>query len=444
MSFSATILFTPPAPGGEEQGPPAPVAVAGGGLAVRDTNQLLHLIYQRLQRAAETAEEALTVARSNQRALQRLELDVRSLAEGLRASQGGSPSTQQSPRDGEAPPAGSGVSWAPEPQENQPFRQAKCQVYVEGPSVQSLVCDTCTAACSPVHHLPSSPTCRPSSLCTDSRADSDLQPELYPEASQGSEDSSGPNLKIMEDIFHSGFTAVTATAPSYTVPARSRRLKSSRRKRDVVLSKMVHGVHNHVSNERRFNGSESIRSSWNIGVIRFLVEKLKVQLAVSSHHYTDKELKGACVAYFLTKRREYRNAMNPYKSLKEREEKKLRSRRYRLFAARSAIVRLFGQEDQRLWETATEELMSDEEDSPLEPGVWVARSPRFRSARLSDLCRRLDANSKHGLRPNRVAGPPSDRLPSSELGQFPPSPPGQLLGDVQTHPYVEVKVEKFD
>ncbi|GCC45652.1 hypothetical protein chiPu_0029629, partial [Chiloscyllium punctatum] len=74
----------------------------------------------------------------------------------------------------------------------------------------------------------------------------------------------------------------------------------------------------------------SIRSSWNIGVIRFLVEKLKIQLAVSSHHYTDKELKGACVAYFLTKRREYRNAMNPYKSLKEREDKKLRSRRYRV------------------------------------------------------------------------------------------------------------------
>ncbi|GCC44865.1 hypothetical protein chiPu_0029102 [Chiloscyllium punctatum] len=115
-----------------------------------------------------------------------------------------------------------------------------------------------------------------------------------------------------------------------------------------------------------------------------------------------------------------------------------------LFASRSAIVRLFSQEDQRLWETASEELMSDEEDSPLEPGVWVARSPRFRSVRLTDLCRRLDANSKHGLRPNRVPGPPSDRLPSSELSQFPPSPPGQLPGDVQTHPYVEVKVEKFD
>ncbi|GCC40374.1 hypothetical protein chiPu_0024333 [Chiloscyllium punctatum] len=139
MSFSATILFTPPVPGGEEQAPPTPVSVGGGGLAVRDTKQLLHLIYQRLQRAADTAEEALAVARSNQRALQRLELEVRSLAQGLRASQGVSPSTQQSPSDGEAPPGGNGVSRAPEPQDNQPFRAAKCQVYVEGPSVQSLV-----------------------------------------------------------------------------------------------------------------------------------------------------------------------------------------------------------------------------------------------------------------------------------------------------------------
>ncbi|XP_041036899.1 uncharacterized protein C14orf93 homolog [Carcharodon carcharias] len=202
----------------------------------------------------------------------------------------------------------------------------------------------------------------------------------------------------------------------------------------------------------------SIKSSWNIGVVKYLVEKLKSQLALSTHHYTDKELKGACVAYFLTKRREYRNAMNPYKSLKEREDKKLRSRRYRLFGARSAIVRLFSAEDQQLWKSASEELMSDEEDSPLEPGVWVARSPRFRCPELSDLCRRLDANSKHGLRPNRVPGPPSDRLPSSsDLGLFPspapppPPPPPRLLcnplgeeEEAPHHPFVEVKVEKDD
>lgn len=126
------------------------------------------------------------------------------------------------------------------------------------------------------------------------------------------------------------------------------------------------------------------------------------------------------MAYFLTKRREYRNSLNPFKGLKEKEEKKLRSRRYRLFANRSSIMRHFGPEDQHLWKDVTEELMSDEEDSLNEPGVWVARSPRFRAQRLTELCYHLDANSKHGTKANRVYGPPSDRLPSVEAQLLPP------------------------
>ncbi|PNI96561.1 C14orf93 isoform 6 [Pan troglodytes] len=196
--------------------------------------------------------------------------------------------------------------------------------------------------------------------------------------------------------------------------------KNSRRKRDLVLSKLVHNVHNHITNDKRFNGSESIKSSWNISVVKFLLEKLKQELVTSPHNYTDKELKGACVAYFLTKRREYRNSLNPFKGLKEKEEKKLRSRRYRLFANRSSIMRHFGPEDQRLWNDVTEELMSDEEDSLNEPGVWVARPPRFRAQRLTELCYHLDANSKHGTKANRVYGPPSDRLPSAEAQLLPP------------------------
>ncbi|XP_004864245.1 uncharacterized protein C14orf93 homolog isoform X3 [Heterocephalus glaber] len=196
--------------------------------------------------------------------------------------------------------------------------------------------------------------------------------------------------------------------------------KNSRRKRDLVLSKLVHNVHNHITNEKRFNGSESIKSSWNISVVKFLLEKLKQELVTSPHNYTDKELKGACVAYFLTKRREYRNSLNPFKGLKEKEEKKLRSRRYRLFANRSSIMRHFGPEDQCLWKDVTEELMSDEEDSLNEPGVWVARPPRFRAQRLTELCYHLDANSKHGTKANRVYGPPSDRLPSAEVQLLPP------------------------
>ncbi|XP_070128826.1 uncharacterized protein C14orf93 homolog isoform X2 [Equus przewalskii] len=225
-------------------------------------------------------------------------------------------------------------------------------------------------------------------------------------------EESGPGAT--GELRHSlGFTA----SPCRT---RGSGQKNSRRKRDLVLSKLVHNVHNHITNDKRFNGSESIKSSWNISVVKFLLEKLKQELVTSPHNYTDKELKGACVAYFLTKRREYRNSLNPFKGLKEKEEKKLRSRRYRLFANRSSIMRHFGPEDQRLWKDVTEELMSDEEDSLNEPGVWVARPPRFRAQRLTELCYHLDANSKHGTKANRVYGPPSDRLPSAEAQLLPP------------------------
>uniref|UniRef100_A0A8C0H0D8 Chromosome 14 open reading frame 93 n=1 Tax=Chelonoidis abingdonii TaxID=106734 RepID=A0A8C0H0D8_CHEAB len=226
--------------------------------------------------------------------------------------------------------------------------------------------------------------------------------------------------------------------------------------------KLVHNVHNHITNQRRFNGSESIKSSWNIGVVKFLLEKLRHELVTSQHNYTDKELKGACVAYFLTKRREYRNSLNPFKGLKEKEEKKLRSRRYRLFANRAGVARLLGPEEQRLWRGVTEELMSDEEDSPSEPGVWVARSPRFRAGPLTQLCYRLDINAKHGAKANRVYGPPSERLPSAEAQLLPPHlydphfQEREEVGDSSSapfplphkafcpdlRPFLEIKVEK--
>uniref|UniRef100_A0A8D0G2Q8 Regulator of thyroid function and cancer n=1 Tax=Sphenodon punctatus TaxID=8508 RepID=A0A8D0G2Q8_SPHPU len=196
----------------------------------------------------------------------------------------------------------------------------------------------------------------------------------------------------------------------------------------------------------------SIKSSWNISVVKFLLERLRHELAASPHNYTDKELKGACVAYFLTKRREYRNSLNPFKGLKEKEEKKLRSRRYRLFANRSGVARLLGPEEQRLWQGVTEELMSDEEDSLSEPGVWV-------------LCYRLDANSKHGTKANRVYGPPSERLPSAEAQLLPlhlynprfqeeeeeeegggsgeaPFPPSHKTFCPDLSSFIEIKVEK--
>ncbi|XP_045306312.1 uncharacterized protein C14orf93 homolog isoform X2 [Leopardus geoffroyi] len=387
MSFSATILFSPP--GGSEarccccacksetsggstssQGgnppPSTPITVTGHGLAVQSSEQLLHIIYQRVEKAVGLAEAALGLARANNELLKCLQEE---LVDDYVASEGA-------------------------------VQRVLVPAYAKqlSPATQ-LAIQRATSETGPENGTKLPPP-RPEDMLSAAAA------------LDGALEESGPGGT--GELRHSlGFTA----SPCRT---RGSGQKNSRRKRDLVLSKLVHNVHNHITNDKRFNGSESIKSSWNISVVKFLLEKLKQELVTSPHNYTDKELKGACVAYFLTKRREYRNSLNPFKGLKEKEEKKLRSRRYRLFANRSSIMRHFGPEDQRLWKDVTEELMSDEEDSLNEPGVWVARPPRFRAQRLTELCYHLDANSKHGTKANRVYGPPSDRLPSAEAQLLPP------------------------
>ncbi|XP_053450737.1 uncharacterized protein C14orf93 homolog isoform X2 [Nycticebus coucang] len=384
MSFSATILFSPP--GGSEarccccacksetsggtagsQGgnppPSTPITVTGHGLAVQSSEQLLHIIYQRVDKAVGLAEAALGLARANNELLKRLQEEVGELRQGKVSTHD---------EDGES------------------------RAHSSPPEEPG--------------HLKESP----GEVC---KALSAVEEEC---------DSVGSGVQVViEELRQLGAASAVGPGPlGFPATQRDVRLPgcalAASEGASLLNPKLVHNVHNHITNDKRFNGSESIKSSWNISVVKFLLEKLKQELVTSPHNYTDKELKGACVAYFLTKRREYRNSLNPFKGLKEKEEKKLRSRRYRLFANRSSIMRHFGPEDQHLWKDVTEELMSDEEDSLNEPGVWVARPPRFRAQRLTELCYHLDANSKHGTKANRVYGPPSDRLPSAEVQLLPP------------------------
>ncbi|XP_014460824.1 uncharacterized protein C14orf93 homolog [Alligator mississippiensis] len=483
MSFSATILFSPPnaneakcccctckkEPGVEAAsgGPPppcTPITVSGHGLAVQNSEQLLHVIYQRVDKAVGLAEAALALAKANNEALRRLEEEVGALRRGAPAAVKASPT----------PAPEELLEEEEEEEEEAEGLRNGVQVVIE--ELRQL-----GAAAGPPGRLAFSPT-QPAdgslSGVLDDLPPSDVPPQRAvvptysvapsPPAQLMGEPSPSPSYS--EELPHSAaFEVASRGEPRFSlgfasVPCRSRGNgpKNARRKRDLVLSKLVHNVHNHITNEKRFNGSESIKSSWNIAVVKFLLEKLRQELVTSQHNYTDKELKGACVAYFLTKRREYRNSLNPFKGLKEKEEKKLRSRRYRLFANRSGVARLLGPEEQRLWEGVTEELMSDEEDSLSEPGVWVARPPRFRASPLTQLCYRLDINSKHGAKANRVYGPPSERLPSAEVQLLPPHlydphfQEHEEEGDTGTPPYtpsnkafcpnlssfIEIKVEK--
>ncbi|KAK9398219.1 putative protein C14orf93 like [Crotalus adamanteus] len=442
MSFSATILFSPShgkeakcccgtckqEPEGPATAPPplppssppcTPITITGTGLTVQSSEQLLHLIYQRVEKAVSLAELALSLARANNEALRRLEEDVAALRRGPLVAPKASPEEQQAEPEDE------------EESEAEGFRNG-VQVVIEElrqlGAASAAVGRSESLAFSPVSALGGvAEECPP--------GDAPMPPVYVPPASPTPLMAHQPLLQPLDEPLScpegSPISATQEETPNSepyfsvgfaSLPCRSRNIgqKNARRKRDLVLSKLVHNVHNHVANEKRFDGAESIKSSWNISVVKFLLEKLRHELVSNHHNYTDKELKGACVAYFLTKRREYRNSLNPFKGLKEKEEKKLRSRRYRLFANRSAVARLLGSEEQQLWQGVTEELMSDEEDSAHEPGVWVARPPRFRATPLTQLCYRLDANSKHGTKANRVYGPPSERVPSAEVQRLPP------------------------
>ncbi|KAJ7313121.1 hypothetical protein JRQ81_004391 [Phrynocephalus forsythii] len=402
MSFSATILFSPPKPKDPNccccpckqepdiqtaaPGPPSPagtpITVSGTGLAVQSSEQLLHVIYQRVEKAVGLAEVALSLAKANNEALRRLEEDVGTLRRAAPPTLKGShPCASEECRQScdmeeEGEPEAEGIrngvqvvieelrqlgaATASGPPGSLSFSPVAMDA--GGPAGASEEPQTADVSIQRVYATSSSPSPHiPHQAALQPLLDDPLS---CPEVS--------PNSTTLEDSIH-GEPRFSLGFASLSCRSRSSGQKNARRKRDLVLSKLVHNVHNHITNEKRFDGSESIKSSWNISVVKFLLEKLKHELVLNHHNYTDKELKGACVAYFLTKRREYRNSLNPFKGLKEKEEKKLRSRRYRLFANRSGMARLLGPEEQRLWQSVTEELMSDEEDSLSEPGVWVAR-----------------------------------------------------------------------
>uniref|UniRef100_A0A2K6S9L4 Chromosome 14 open reading frame 93 n=1 Tax=Saimiri boliviensis boliviensis TaxID=39432 RepID=A0A2K6S9L4_SAIBB len=435
MSFSATILFSPPSgsearcrcctcrsetsggnAGSEGGNPPpsTPITVTGHGLAVQSSEQLLHIIYQRVDKAVGLAEAALGLARANNELLKRLQEEVGELRQGTVSTpdEDGESRAHSSPPEEPGPlkespgeafkslsaveeecdSVGSGVQVVIEelrqlgaasvgpldfPATQKDMRLSGCTLAAsEGPPLLNPLVDDYVASEGAVQRVlvPAyAKQLSPAAQLAIQRATSETGPEngtkLPPPHPEDMLNSAAALDSALEES-GPGSTGELRHSLGLTVsPCRTRRSgqKNSRRKRDLVLSKLVHNVHNHITNDKRFNGSESIKSSWNISVVKFLLEKLKQELVTSPHNYTDKELKGACVAYFLTKRREYRNSLNPFKGLKEKEEKKLRSRRYRLFANRSSIMRHFGPEDQRLWKDVTEELMSDEEDSLNEP-----------------------------------------------------------------------------
>uniref|UniRef100_A0A8C6X468 Chromosome 14 open reading frame 93 n=1 Tax=Naja naja TaxID=35670 RepID=A0A8C6X468_NAJNA len=345
MSFSATILFSPPhpneakcccctckqEPGAPVTAPPpqapssppcTPITITGTGLSVQSSEQLLHIIYQRVEKAVSLAELALSLARANNEALRRLEEDVAALRRdplmALKASPLQVPEEPENEEELEAEEFGNGVQVVIE--ELKQLGAASAAVgrpeplaFSPMPALGGVCTEECPAGDAPMPPVYVSPSSPAPQMAHQPPFQPLEEPLSCPEGSPSSTIHEEPTN--VEPHFCVGFAGL---------PCRSRNLgqKNARRKRDLVLSKLVHNVHNHIANEKRFDGAESIKSSWNISVVKFLLEKLKHELVSNHHNYTDKELKGELS--------EYRNSLNPFKGLKEKEEKKLRSRRYRV------------------------------------------------------------------------------------------------------------------
>jgi len=194
----------------------------------------------------------------------------------------------------------------------------------------------------------------------------------------------------------------------------------------------VHLLHNKQDLNEQFRGSEGVDSPHNTEVRKFLYEELKKE----NSGYSKSSIMRAVTRYYETKRQQYLDSLSARKELVEKKqlEKKLTSRRRRLFAKRMKVA---SETERESLKQLDSRYMSDEEDGEEgEGGAWVVRSPPWRSQRLSSLLRRLQerVNSKqtpssHPQNP-RVPGMPSMRSPPKS------SPPWAVdrSGEHQTPP----------
>ncbi|XP_078666336.1 uncharacterized protein LOC144908526 [Branchiostoma floridae x Branchiostoma belcheri] len=108
-----------------------------------------------------------------------------------------------------------------------------------------------------------------------------------------------------------------------------------KRAKSTQLSEMVRRLHNSDENEKKFDGKEGLNSPHNATVTSHLVKEL-----AASGEYPPNAIRDACVGYYETIRRKFVNSLpeNKEKALKQKKDKKQRSRRQRLMDARGTAL----------------------------------------------------------------------------------------------------------
>ncbi|XP_066267439.1 uncharacterized protein [Branchiostoma lanceolatum] len=194
-------------------------------------------------------------------------------------------------------------------------------------------------------------------------------------------------------------------------PAKRPRIKA----KSSLLSGTVRRLHNADTNHRKYRGDLGLNAPYNEGVTTLLMK----EVSASSEYHPQSKIRAACVAYYETVRRKFLESQpeNTDKARKQKNEKRLRSRRKRLLECRGGVLQ--SEEERRLWTGVTPDLMSDKEDGESNGmPVWLVRPPSFRTDELSNLCvalqARLEADRRYrvGHTPRKMEpGTFSERLP---------------------------------
>ncbi|XP_060762005.1 uncharacterized protein LOC132871659 [Neoarius graeffei] len=192
---------------------------------------------------------------------------------------------------------------------------------------------------------------------------------------------------------------------------------NSRKKRRVqspMIAETVCCLHNSETNTRRYEPAQGLTLPHNEAVTSYLVRALSTN---PNLHDADKDnIVSACKTYYETLSRSYRY-QQPDLSLQVEAMKKSarsRSRRKRLFDARRGVLAM---DEMDVWQCATIDLMSDEEDGVVD-GVsgWIVKPLPSCNPELSELCAtlqsRLEADPKYRATHHR-------RL---HVGPMPPAP----------------------
>ncbi|XP_055056983.2 uncharacterized protein C14orf93 [Misgurnus anguillicaudatus] len=172
--------------------------------------------------------------------------------------------------------------------------------------------------------------------------------------------------------------------------------KRRKRAHNVSIAEAVRRLHNSENNPYKYDPQTGVNSPHNQAVTTRLLQDL------CRGHFANADpeiIKASCKTYYETQRRKFSLAQPDKSELRNsiKAMAKSKQKKRRLLESRSKVLQT--DLERKLWETATADMMSDEEDGVVEGRpVWVVKPPGERNPELSALCQELQKRLEADLR----------------------------------------------